>query len=614
MKITANLTKLLKNIGIILLVFLVISGLFTLFSSPFSSPEKVSLTQLAEKVNQEQVKEITVTGNKLSVVYEDGKEARSVKEEGVALSETLKSYGAQPQKLSKVNVNAEQEADWGWLGIVALGIAPLLIFGFFFWMMFKQAKGKSMKAMDFSKTKARLFGEEGKTPEEVSFDDVGGLEEAKDELDEVVEFLKNPKKFLKMGAQIPRGVLLMGPPGTGKTLLAKAIAHQADVPFYSISGSEFIELFVGVGASRVRDLFDKAKKNQPSIVFIDEIDAIGRTRGAGVGGGHDEREQTLNQILSEMDGFEEKSTTVVMGATNRPDVLDPALLRPGRFDRRVTLNMPDIKAREEILKIHARKKPLTEDTDLREVAERTPGFSGADLENVVNEAAILAAQKDQKNIKQPNLLEAIERVLLGRERKSHILSDKEKKIAAYHEAGHALLASLLPEAESVRKVSIIARGPSAGGYTLKTPSEEKKMKAKSEFLAELAVLLGGYSAEELQFGEITTGASNDLKKASSLAKKLVKKYGMSELGPISYGGEKEAVFLGKEMAEAKDYSEEVAAEIDEEISQFVNQAQDKATKLLKKNKELLDKIAETLIEKETIEKEEFKELVEGAEI
>jgi len=613
MKITANLTKLLKNIGIVLVAFLVISGIFTLFSSPFSSPEEISLTKLAEKVNQEQVKEVTITGNKLSVVYQNGEEASSVKEEGVALSETLKSYGAEKEKLSKVDITAKEETDWGWLGIAALGIAPLLLFGFFFWMMFKQAKGKSMKAMDFSKTKARLFGEEGKTPEEVSFDDVGGLEEAKDELDEVVDFLKNPKKFLKMGAQIPRGILLMGSPGTGKTLLAKAIAHQADVPFYSISGSEFIELFVGVGASRVRDLFDKAKKNQPSIVFIDEIDAIGRTRGAGVGGGHDEREQTLNQILSEMDGFEEKSTTVVMAATNRPDVLDPALLRPGRFDRRVTLSMPDIAAREEILKIHAEDKPLAENTNLREVAERTPGFSGADLENVVNEAAILATQKDQSKIKQNDLLEAIERVLLGRERKSHILSDEEKKIAAYHEAGHALLASLLPEAESVRKVSIIARGPSAGGYTLKTPSEEKKMKSKSEFLSELAVLLGGYSAEQLQFGEITTGASNDLEKASNLAKKLVKKYGMSDLGPISYGGEKEAVFLGKEMTEAKDYSEKVAAKIDQEISGFVQEAQEKAVELLKKNEELLNEIAETLIDKETIEKEEFKELVKDTE-
>ena len=613
MKITANITKLLKNIGIVLLAFLVISSIFTLFSSPFSNPEKVSLTELAEKVNQEQVKEVTVTGNKLSVVYKNDEKARSVKEEGVALSETLKNYGAEQEKLSKVNVTAKEESDWGWLGIAALGIAPLLLFGVFFWMMFKQAKGKSMKAMDFSKTKARLFGEEGKSTEEVSFDDVGGLEEAKDELDEVVDFLKNPKKFLKMGAQIPRGILLMGPPGTGKTLLAKAIAHQADVPFYSISGSEFIELFVGVGASRVRDLFEKAKKNQPSIVFIDEIDAIGRTRGAGVGGGHDEREQTLNQILSEMDGFEENSTTVVMGATNRPDVLDPALLRPGRFDRRVTLNMPDIEAREEILKIHAKDKPLAEETNLRELAERTPGFSGADLENMVNEAAILAAQKDQDRVQQEDLLEAIERVLLGRERKSHILSDEEKEIAAYHEAGHALLASLLPEAESVRKVSIIARGPSAGGYTLKTPEEEKKMRSKSEFLAELTVLLGGYSAEKIQFDEITTGASNDLKEASKLAKKLVKKYGMSDLGPISFGGEDEAVFLGKEMTESKDYSEEVAAEIDDEISDFIETAEDKAVDLLTKNKDLLKEIAETLIDQETIEKEEFKELVDKAE-
>jgi len=406
--------------------------------------------------------------------------------------------------------------------------------------------------------------------------------------------------------------LLMGPPGTGKTLLARAVATEADVPFYSISGSEFIELFVGVGAGRVRDLFSKAKENQPSIVFIDEIDAIGRTRGAGVGGGHDEREQTLNQILSEMDGFEKKSTVLVFGATNRPDVLDPALLRPGRFDRRVTLTMPDISERERVLEIHSENKKMAKNVNLREVAERTPGFSGADLENAVNEAAILAAKKDKKKIKQKDLLEAIERVLLGRERKSHILSDKEKKIAAFHEAGHALVASALSEAESVRKVSIIARGPSAGGYTLKTPSEETKIKPKSEFLAEMAVLLGGYSSEKMQFGEITTGASNDLKKASKLARKLVKKYGMSDMGPVAFeGGKEERVFLGKEIAEPKEYSEKVAAEIDKEVSKFVGNAHKKALKILKKNKKLLKEIAETLIEKETIEKKQFEKMTEG---
>lgn len=465
-----------------------------------------------------------------------------------------------------------------------------------------------MQAFDFTKARARLFGAEGHSKERITFKDVAGLKESKEELMEIVDFLKNPKKFLQMGARIPRGVLLMGSPGTGKTLLARAVAGEAHVPFFHMSGSEFVEMFVGVGAGRVRDLFSTAKKTAPSIIFIDELDAIGRHRGAGLGGGHDEREQTLNQILVEMDGFERDTKLIVCAATNRPDVLDPALLRPGRFDRRVILDLPDINDREEILKIHCQGKPLAADISLREIAERTPGFSGADLANLVNEAAILAARRNKLQVFQEELLESIEKVLLGPERKSHVLSEKEKKIAAYHEAGHALVSATLPGTEPVRKISIVSRGMAAG-YTIKMPSEERKIKTKTEFLAEIATLLGGYTAEKIKFGEITTGASNDLEKASQLARKLVKEYGMSSLGPISFGEKEELVFLGKEISEQRNYSEKVAALIDKEVENFIKQAENTAKNTLRKRKALLEKIAKTLIEKETIEREEFEELM-----
>ncbi|MDP1539008.1 MAG: ATP-dependent zinc metalloprotease FtsH, partial [bacterium] len=423
------------------------------------------------------------------------------------------------------------------------------------------------------------------------------------------DFLKNPKKYLQMGARIPRGVLLMGSPGTGKTLLARAVAGEANVPFFHISGSEFVEMFVGVGAGRVRDLFSTAKKAAPAIIFIDELDAIGRQRGAGFGGGHDEREQTLNQILVEMDGFERDTKLIIFSATNRPDVLDPALLRPGRFDRRVVLDVPDINDREEILKIHCRGKPLALNINLREVAERTPGFTGADLANVTNEAAILAARKNKQQVFQEELLESIEKFLLGPERKSHILSKKEKEIAAYHEAGHALVSVSLPGTEPIRKISIVARGMAAG-YILKMPTEERKIKTKSEFLAEMATLLGGYCAEKIKFNEITTGASNDLERASDLARKLVKEYGMSSLGPISFGEKEELVFLGREISEQRNYSERVANQIDKEVEKFIKNAENQAKKILLKKKGLLEKIAQTLIEKETIEREEFENLIE----
>jgi cell division protease FtsH len=508
-----------------------------------------------------------------------------------------------------------QETGNGWLGFLSLIsiVAPLLLFGIFIWFMFRQSKAGAMQAFDFTKAKARLFGADGQNKDKITFKDVAGLKEAKEELQEIVDFLKNPKKYIKMGARIPRGVLLVGPSGVGKTMLARAVAGEGNVPFFSISGSEFVELFVGVGASRARDLFATAKKAGTSIIFIDELDAVGRARGSGMGGGHDEREQTLNQILVEMDGFERNDTRIVMAATNRPDVLDQALLRPGRFDRKIVLDLPDIDDRERILKIHCEGKPMALDINLREMAERTPGFSGAELANVVNEAALLSARKDKTQISQNDLLESIEKVLLGPERKSHILSKKEKVIAAYHEAGHALVGSFVHSEEPVRKVSIVARGMAAG-YTLKVPTEEKKMKTKTEFINDMAVLLAGFSAEKIIFKEVTTGASNDLERATDLARKIVMQYGMSPLGPITFGKQEEMIFLGKDSYEQRNYSEEVASKIDKEVSKFINEAQKKAEKILNQKKSVLDKVAKTLIEKETIERKEYEELIGKKEI
>ena len=601
--------NLIKNFVAILLIFLVIASIFTLFSKPFEEVKELSLTQLIDDINQGKIKEITVSGNNLEVIYQDDTKANSIKETENALSQSLIDYGVDKNKLETVNINIKEESGLSaWAAPLLFAVLPLLLFGVFFWMIFRQAKVGATQAFDFTKARARLFGAEGHTKERITFKDVAGLKEAKEELKEIVDFLKNPKKFLQMGARIPRGVLLMGAPGTGKTLLARAVAGEAYVPFFHISGSEFVEMFVGVGAGRVRDLFNTAKKAAPAIIFIDELDAIGRHRGTGLGGGHDEREQTLNQILVEMDGFERDSNVIVVAATNRPDVLDPALLRPGRFDRRVILDLPDINDREEILKIHARGKPLALNINIREVAERTPGFSGADLANVVNEAAILAARKNKQQIFQQELLESIEKVLLGPERKSHILSKKEKIIAAFHEAGHALVSASLPETEPIRKISIVARGMAAG-YTIKMPIEDRRIITKSEFLAEIATLLGGYCAEKLKFNEITTGAANDLEKASQLARKLVKEYGMSSLGPISFGEKEEMIFLGKELGEQRNYSEKVASQIDQEVANFIRDAESTAKKVLSKKKKTLEKIAERLIDKETIEREEFEELI-----
>ena len=601
--------NLLKNFVFIILIFLIVSTVFTLFKNPFQKEKQISLTQLTEDINQGKVKKITISGNDLSIIYQDNISAKSQKESETALSQSLLNYGVNKEKLQNVEIDVKKENGiLVWLGPILSLVLPILLFVFFFWFLFRSAKQGAMQAFDFTKARARLFGAEGHPRQSITFNDVAGLKEAKEELKEIVDFLKNPKKFLDMGARIPRGVLLVGPAGVGKTMLARAVAGEANVPFFHISGSEFVELFVGVGAGRVRDLFNTAKRNAPCIVFIDELDAVGRMRGAGLGGGHDEREQTLNQILVEMDGFERDTNVIVLSATNRPDILDSALLRPGRFDRKVVLDLPDVNDREEILKIHCRGKPLALNINLREVAERTPGFSGADLANIVNEAAILAARKNKRQVFQEELLESIEKVLLGPERKSHILSPKEKEIAAYHEAGHALVSSSLHKAEPVRKVSIIARGMAAG-YTLKMPTEDRRMKTKTEFLTELATLLGGYTAEKLKFGDITTGASNDLEKASELARKLVKEYGMSPLGPISFGEKEELVFLGKEFGEQRNYSEEVAAKIDKEVEKFIKNAQKTAQRVLNQKRGILEKIAKTLIEKETIEREEFERLI-----
>ncbi|MBZ9578305.1 ATP-dependent zinc metalloprotease FtsH [Patescibacteria group bacterium] len=604
---------LFKNFLFILLIFLAISAIFALFFQPVEREKVLSLTQLVKEIEQEKIKRITVSNNELEIIYQDGTKAKSRKEPEIALSESLINYGLSQEKLQKIEITAEEKREiLSWLGPI-LYFLPFIFLIFFFWLIFRQARTGATQVFNFTKAKARLFGAEGHPKEKITFKDVAGLKEAKEELKEIVDFLKNPKKYLQIGARIPRGVLVMGAPGTGKTLLARAVAGEANVPFYHISGSEFVEMFVGVGSARVRDLFLTAKKNAPAIIFIDELDAIGRHRGAGIGGGHDEREQTLNQILVEMDGFERDTHVIVISATNRPDILDPALLRPGRFDRRVVLDLPDVNDRVEILKIHCQGKPLTSNINLREIAERTPGFSGADLANLVNEAAILTARRNKAQIYQEEILESIEKVLLGPERKSHILSEKEKEIAAFHEAGHALVSTFLSGTEEVRKISIVARGLAAG-YTLKMPTEERKIKTKSQFLAEMATLLGGYVAEKIKFGEITTGATNDLKKASELARKLVKEYGMSALGPISFGKKEELVFLGKEISERRDYSEKMAIQIDKEVTKFIKNAENQAKKILIQKRRLLEKIAKTLIKKETIEKREFENLLKEKKI
>jgi len=601
----------LKNLFWVILIFFSLSLFFGILSQQEKEKSEISLSELAKKVQEGQIQEILVIGDDVLITTKDAKKLISKKEEQTSLQEQLLNFGVEKEKLQQVNLKVRKPSSLSnFLGALFIySLAPLLFLFLFFWWISRQAKsGGAGQIFDFTRAKPKILGPGTEIKEKVTFDDIGNLKEAKEELKEIVDFLKNPKKYLELGAKIPRGVLLVGSPGTGKTLLAKAIASMANVPFFSISGSEFMELFVGVGASRLRNLFDQARRAKRAIIFIDEIDSIGKVRGIGVTGGHEEREQTLNQLLSEMDGIGREEELIVLAATNKPEILDPALLRPGRFDRRIVLDLPDLKGREEILQIHCRGKSLALDVNLKEIAERTPGFSGADLANLVNEAALLAGRKNKKQIFQEEFLEAIEKILLGPERKSHLLTEKEKEIAAFHETGHALVSALLKPEEPVRKVSIIARGLVAG-YTLKTPTEERKMKTKSEFLKEIAILLGGYLAEKLKFKEVTTGASNDLRTASYLARKMVKEYGMSSLGPIVFGERAELEFLGVESEVAKNYSEKLAEMIDKEVEHLIKEGERLAKNVLVKNKKKLEKIAKILIQKETIEKEEFENLI-----
>ena len=598
----------LKNFLIFFTVFLIIAAFFSFYGVSEKKVDEVGLEKLINQIENEEVSAIIIEGDLLKVTLKDNTNEVIKKEPGESFSQLLNNFSIAKEKL--VNINIKIKDDRGlnfWIKNVLPYLFPLLILGALIYFMMKSVQGANNKALMFGQSQAKEFGKD--TKGKVTFKDVAGVKEAKEELKEVVEFLKQPKKFLELGARIPRGVLLLGSPGTGKTLLARAVAGEANVPFFHMSGSEFVEMFVGVGASRVRDLFKKAKKSAPCIVFVDEIDAVGRRRGAGLGGSHDEREQTLNQILVEMDGFDQNTNVIVLAATNRPDVLDPALLRPGRFDRQVILDDPDIADREAILKVHAREKPLAKDVSLRKIAERTPGFSGADLSNLLNEGAILAARQNKKIINIEDIFEAVEKVMIGPERKSRIITANEKKITAYHEAGHAIVAHFLPNTDPVHKVSIISRGR-AGGYTLKLPTEDKHMHAKSEFIEELAVLVAGYITEKEIFGEVTTGATSDLRQATRLARKLITDFGMSNtLGPRTFGEKEEMIFLGREIHEQRDYSEKIAEQIDKEISVFIDQAVHQARGIVNNNKEILEKVVAALLEKETLEKEEFEKIV-----
>ena len=600
--------SLVKNLIIFFIAFILLAAVVSLWGQKTEQIDTINFNQLATEVKGGQVSAITVTQDDLAIDLKGGKKQKSSKETGQPLTALLASLGVSGDQISAVPITIQnQSATQIWLGILLPYILPILIIGVFLYFMMRSAQGANNRAMMFGQSQAREATAENRA--KVTFKDVAGVKEAKEELKEVVDFLREPQKFTALGAKIPRGVLLLGSPGTGKTLLARAVAGEANVPFFSISGSEFVEMFVGVGASRVRDLFKKAKRGAPCIIFIDEIDAVGRKRGSGMGGSHDEREQTLNQILVEMDGFEINTGVIVMAATNRPDVLDAALMRPGRFDRQVILDEPDIADREAILEIHARQKPLAKDVSLRRIAERTPGFSGADLANVLNEGAIMTARHNKKIISMTELLEAIEKVMLGPERKSRILMPKEKEVTAYHEAGHAVVAHFLPNADPVHKVSIISRGQ-AGGYTLKVPSQDRHLQTKSYFLDEIAVLLGGYLTEQTIFGEVTTGATSDLRRATALSRRLVTDFGMSDkLGPRTYGEKEEMIFLGREIHEQRDYSEKIAESIDGEISGFIKQGMNTAERIIKEQREQIEKVAQLLLKQETIEKEEFEELM-----
>ena len=597
------MNKFFKNVLFYLLIIMVIIWMFDLYGEKNSKPADISYTSFMQHVQQDEIKQVTIVDNVISGKLKDGKEFSTVAPNDSKLVEKLEA--------KKVDIKAELPPQPPWWMSVLSSILPMLIIVGLWFMLMNQGGAGGGKVMNFGKSRARRYDEEKL---KITFKDVAGAEEAKQELEEVVEFLKHPQKYNDLGAKIPKGVLLYGPPGTGKTLLAKAVAGEAGVPFFSISGSDFVEMFVGVGASRVRDLFDQAKKSAPCIVFIDEIDAVGRQRGAGLGGGHDEREQTLNQLLVEMDGFSANEGIIMMAATNRPDILDPALLRPGRFDRQIVVDRPDIKGRTEILKVHVKGKPMGQDVNLDVIAQRTPGFTGADLSNLVNEAALLTARKDKKAINMPEMEEAAERVIMGPERKSRVISDKEKRLTAYHEGGHTIVGMLLEHTDPVHKVTIIPRGR-AGGYTLSLPKEDKYYATRSEMLDELKVLLGGRVAEALVLKEISSGASNDLQRATQLARQMICEYGMSEnIGPVTFGHRQDQVFLGRDIARDKDYSEEVAAEIDKEVRSFMEDAYAATEKLLSDNIDKLHVIAKALMEKETLEEEEINQLVKYGHI
>ncbi|MBI1833288.1 MAG: ATP-dependent zinc metalloprotease FtsH [Candidatus Andersenbacteria bacterium] len=600
-----------KNIGVILLVVLAGATLVSFYGRPLERTEDASLSRIASEISKDNVSNITVDQSELQVKLKDGTSTLvTQKEPDASVTETFRNLGVSESKLNNIELTVVKPSGFGfWISTLIPLLLPFILLGAFLWFMMRSAQATGNRAMTFGQMMtAPVDAKKGK--KRTTFKDVAGNEEAKQELQEVVEFLKHPKKFHRMGARIPKGVLLIGAPGTGKTLMARAVAGEAGVPFFSISGSDFVEMFVGVGAARTRDIFKKVKRHAPAILFIDELDAVGRHRGAGLGGGHDEREQTLNQILVEMDGFEQTDRVVVLAATNRPDVLDPALLRPGRFDRQVTMELPDIQEREAILKIHSVKVPLASDVKMRNIAERTPGFSGADLANLVNEAAIFAARKDAEKVEQMHLEESIEKVLLGPEKRSRVFSQKDKELTAYHEAGHAIVAYYTPDSDPVRKISIISRGH-AGGYTLKLPEHDKHYHTRTGFLSELATLMGGYTAELLKFKELTTGASSDLSKATKLARRIVTQFGMSKLGPVTYGHKDEFVFLGKEMHEAREYSEKTAATIDEEVSELLKTAQTRAHDILVKYQDKFELISKTLLQKETIGQTEFADLMGG---
>ncbi|MEI6528290.1 MAG: ATP-dependent zinc metalloprotease FtsH [bacterium] len=604
---------LVSNIINVILILLVIITLYSMLGSGSKKVEQIPISQLATDISAGLVQKIEVSGNDLSITYNPVASGTPVikssqKEDATALSQTLANYKVAPEKMANVKIDVVAEGGFSyWFLALAPFVLPLLVIAFIFWLLTRQVKGAGMQAFSFGQSKARMILPSDKK-QKITFADVAGAKEAKEELSEVVDFLKNPKKFLEIGARIPKGILLMGAPGTGKTLLARAVAGEAGVAFFSISGSEFVEMFVGVGASRVRDLFKMAKQMAPAIIFVDEIDAVGRVRGAGMGGGNDEREQTLNQILVEMDGFEPNEKVIVMAATNRPDVLDPALLRPGRFDRRVVIDLPDRNDREAILKVHAKEKPFAEDVNLVVIAERTPGFSGADLFSLMNEAAILAARENRQKVAQFDLIRSIEKVMMGPERKSHLLSKKEKEITAYHEAGHALVSSVLLYADPVHKISIISRGRAAG-YTLHLPLQDRKLQSKKEFLDDIAVSLGGYVAEKMIFKDITTGPSNDLQVSTALARDMVTKYGMSDkMGAVALEGEGGRALYGKGVGD-HDYSEKVGAQIDAEVSAIMENNLGRAEEILTTHRPLLDVIAKRLIEVETIERDEYEKII-----